>query len=190
MADYYTLLDFTLPFYEIHGQTQKMHDDCVITQRIVELVFDTQADNVDDAITNYVSTHGLSFPGDHLRRDLFEIVIKHYNKMADTDENLVGCLSVNIRVGLPNDGVCFYTDENADPSQVVALGRLFAEVCGLDGPWGFEYSNTCSKPRSDAYGGGAVVFTRTTEKWMNTYSWMTKEIDKINARRTKKAKKK
>jgi hypothetical protein len=190
MADYYTLLDFTLPFYEIHGQTQKMHDDCVITKRIVELVFEHQTDNVDDAITNYLNEHGTSFPADHLRRDLFEIVVRHYNKMVEDNDNEGECLSVNIRVGPPNDGVCFYTDENADPSQVVKLGRLFAEVCGLDGVWGFEYTNTCSRPRADAYGGGAVVFTRTSENWMNTYHWMTKKIDQINARRAKKAKKK
>jgi hypothetical protein len=184
MADYYTLLDFTLPFYEMHGQTQKMHDDCVIANRILELVFEHQIDDVDDAIEEY----GTASNDDHLRRDLFEIVIKYYKKMLDEDD-LVDSISVNIRVGPPNDGVCFYTDENADPNQVVWLARLFAEVCGMNGVWGFEYSNTCSRPRADAYGGGAVVFTLTTEKWMNTYHWMTKEIDKINARRAKKAKK-
>lgn len=41
-----------------------------------------------------------------------------------------------------------------------------------EGAIGFEFSNDCSKHRSDAFGGGAVFITKDNEKWMNTWQWL------------------
>jgi len=30
-------------------------------------------------------------------------------------------------------------------------------ILGLTGTWGFEWAHTCSKPRPDAFGGGACL---------------------------------
>ena len=37
---------------------------------------------------------------------------------------------------------------------------------------GFEWSASCSKPRTDAYGGGAVYITASETKWMTTWDWI------------------
>jgi hypothetical protein len=36
----------------------------------------------------------------------------------------------------------------------------------------FEWSNDCSKPRTDAYGGGAAIITATEIKTMSTCEWL------------------
>ncbi|MGC8732291.1 MAG: hypothetical protein ACP5RC_08540, partial [Halothiobacillaceae bacterium] len=50
-----------------------------------------------------------------------------------------------------------HDDFSGDPERVIAFVLLCAEQFGLKGLWGFEYANTCSKPRLDAFGGGAHV---------------------------------
>jgi hypothetical protein len=37
----------------------------------------------------------------------------------------------------------------------------------------FEWSHDCSKPRVDAYGGGAAIITASEIKTMNTSDWLT-----------------
>ncbi len=39
-------------------------------------------------------------------------------------------------------------------------------------PMGFEWSNTCSKARLDAFGGGAVWITKEGTEWMTTCGWL------------------
>jgi hypothetical protein len=38
----------------------------------------------------------------------------------------------------------------------------------------FEWSHDCSKPRTDAYGGGAAVITAKKIKTMSTFEWLRK----------------
>lgn len=40
----------------------------------------------------------------------------------------------------------------------------------------FHWSNTCSKPRTDAYGGGACIITKKGVHYMNTYQWATQKL--------------
>ncbi len=37
---------------------------------------------------------------------------------------------------------------------------------------GFEYANTCSNPRPDGFGGGAVFVTKDDIKTIHSYSWL------------------
>ena len=39
----------------------------------------------------------------------------------------------------------------------------------------FEWSNDCSKPRTDAYGGGAAIITARKIKTMTTGEWLAKQ---------------
>jgi predicted Rdx family selenoprotein len=41
---------------------------------------------------------------------------------------------------------------------------------------GFEWANTCSKPRLDAFGGGAMVIRAfTATEWLSTSRWLQEE---------------
>ena len=43
----------------------------------------------------------------------------------------------------------------------------------------FEWANDCSKPRTDAYGGGAAIITATKIKTMNTGQWLQQNASPV-----------
>jgi hypothetical protein len=45
----------------------------------------------------------------------------------------------------------------------------------------FQWSHDCSKPRTDAYGGGAAVITAQKIKTISTGAWLQKEIARLPA---------
>lgn len=50
-----------------------------------------------------------------------------------------------------------------------------AEAFDLKGLWGFTYALTCSRPRIDAFGGGAHVIDLGARKsigWTSTQEWL------------------
>jgi hypothetical protein len=42
-----------------------------------------------------------------------------------------------------------------DPQQVILFVQRCAEAFDLSGRWGLQWANTCSRPRVNAFGGGA-----------------------------------
>jgi hypothetical protein len=71
-------------------------------------------------------------------------------------------------------------DEGAgDPESVIRFVEICAAEFGLSGRWGFQYSNMCSKPRLDGFGGGAHVLnlaTGETIAWIDTENWIVQTI--------------
>lgn len=66
-------------------------------------------------------------------------------------------------------------DVTGDPEQVLTFVKRCAEACGLTGRWGFEWANTCSRPRINAFGGGAHVLDLaegSTVAWTDTNGWL------------------
>lgn len=43
---------------------------------------------------------------------------------------------------------------------------------GIEGPFGFEWALTCSKPRLDGFGGGAVLIWPDRVRWLSTARWL------------------
>jgi hypothetical protein len=69
---------------------------------------------------------------------------------------------------------------SGDPERVIAFVLLCAEKFDLKGLWGFEYANTCSKPRLDAFGGGAHVIdlgARKSVGWTSTNEWLCRALE-------------
>ena len=48
-------------------------------------------------------------------------------------------------------------DVTGDPERLIQFVKRCAAEFGLTGRWGFQYANTCSRPRLDGFGGGAHV---------------------------------
>lgn len=70
-------------------------------------------------------------------------------------------------------------DESGDVEAVIAFVLRLAEDLDLAGLWGFEHSTTCSRPRLDAFGGGAHVINLTARKvigWVNTQTWLAQAL--------------
>lgn len=66
-------------------------------------------------------------------------------------------------------------DGTGDQETLIAFVRLCATEFGLSGRWGFQYANTCSRPRVDAFGGGGHVLdlgTGKTVDWIDTQGWL------------------
>src|SRR3546814_2235980 len=66
-------------------------------------------------------------------------------------------------------------DVTGDPEQVLTFVKRCAEAFALTGRWGFEWANTCSRPRINAFGGGAHVVDLadgSTIAWTDTNGWL------------------
>lgn len=73
-----------------------------------------------------------------------------------------------------------HDDGTGDPEYVIAFVRRCAAAFGLTGRWGFQYANTCSRPRLDGFGGGAHVLdlaTGGTVAWTYTGGWLAAVLD-------------
>ena len=67
--------------------------------------------------------------------------------------------------------------ENGSIDEIIAfvqhlLARFNYTTCVT-----MEWSNDCSKPRADAFGGGAAVVTATEAIYINTTQWVQRQVD-------------
>ena len=70
-------------------------------------------------------------------------------------------------------------DMTGDPERLLQFVKRCGAEFGLMGRWGFQYANTCSKPRLDGFGGGAHVIdlaTGETVDWIYTDGWLNQTI--------------
>ena len=71
-------------------------------------------------------------------------------------------------------------DVTGDPERLIQFVKRCAAEFGLTGRWGFQYANTCSRPRPDGFGGGAHVLdlaTGETVAWIYTDGWLASVLD-------------
>ncbi len=71
------------------------------------------------------------------------------------------------------DGTVWVGSEDlGDVDYTADLVQAFLKRFDLDLVVSFEWANTCSKPRLDAFGGGAVVISRRNADWFNTRTFV------------------
>jgi hypothetical protein len=71
-------------------------------------------------------------------------------------------------------------DVTGDPECLIQFVKLCAAEFDLKGLWGFQYANTCSRARLNAFGGGAHVLdlaTGETVDWIDTDGWLAVVLD-------------
>ena len=74
----------------------------------------------------------------------------------------------------------FHDDGQGDVEGVIRFVLRLAEDLDLTGLWGFDYANTCSRPRLEAFGGGAHVIDLGARKsigWISTHEWLTAALN-------------
>jgi hypothetical protein len=71
-----------------------------------------------------------------------------------------------------------YSDTSGTPEDAAALVQEFLSRFRPDDVLAFEWANTCSRPRLDAYGGGAVVVTAEEQRWMSSAQWLVEHSDR------------
>jgi hypothetical protein len=80
-------------------------------------------------------------------------------------------------------------DVTGDPQQVILFVRRCAEAFALTGRWGFQWANSCSRPRVNAFGGGGHVLdleTRETIAWTDTNGWLSRTLAISRAKRRRR----
>lgn len=91
----------------------------------------------------------------------------------------------------PGRSVLWFHDDDGqgDVEGVIRFVLRLAEDLDLTGLWGFDYAHTCSRPRLEAFGGGAHVIdlgARKSVGWLSTHEWLTaalngEDIDAVEA---------
>ncbi len=60
------------------------------------------------------------------------------------------------------------SDDSGDVDYTADLAQAFLKRFDLDRVVGFQWANSCSRPRLDAFGGGAVAVSRRHTVWFDT----------------------
>ncbi len=71
------------------------------------------------------------------------------------------------------------SSEDGGIDAVCAFIQHLLKMFDPQGRVAFEWSNDCSKPRVDAYGGGAALVTAEEIKTMNTAEWLDQQATNI-----------
>ena len=77
----------------------------------------------------------------------------------------------------PESSILWFHDDDGegDIEGVISFVLRLAEEIDLTGLWGFEVAYTCSRPRLDAFGGGAHAIDLGNRKsigWASTHAWL------------------
>lgn len=68
-----------------------------------------------------------------------------------------------------------HSDQYGEPEHVIAFVLRCADALNLRGVWGFTWSLSCSRPRLDAFGGGAHIIDLgkgETIAWVDCSNWV------------------
>ena len=76
--------------------------------------------------------------------------------------------------------IWIHDDAHGDVEAVIRFVLRLADDLNLTGLWGFQYALTCSRPRLDAFGGGAHVIDLSTRKsigWTSSQEWLSAALN-------------
>lgn len=109
-----------------------------------------------------------------------EIFVQLRDEDDLTDDPRFGGFDLSRQDGPESSVLWIHDDDSGDVESVIAFVLRLAAELDLTGLWGFEYALTCSRPRLDAFGGGAHVIdlgARTTIGWTNTNEWLAAALN-------------
>ena len=76
-----------------------------------------------------------------------------------------------VDASVEDDGVWFSADESVNLEHMELIARALIEELEIDEPFYASWAYTCSKPRIDEFGGGAMVIKRGYETyWVDAMS--------------------
>jgi hypothetical protein len=98
----------------------------------------------------------------------------------DADEPEVAGLTL-VRQDAPEGSTLWiHDDDHGDVEAVIRFVLRLADELDLTGRWGFQYALTCSRPRLDAFGGGAHVIDLGARKsigWTSSQEWLVTALN-------------
>ena len=98
----------------------------------------------------------------------------------DTDDPEVAGFDL-VRQDAPDGNILWiHDDEHGDVEAVIRFMLRLADDFNLTGLWEFQYALTCSKPRLNAFGGGAHVIDLGARKsigWTSSQEWLSAALN-------------
>ena len=76
--------------------------------------------------------------------------------------------------------IWIHDDDQGNVEAVIRFVLRLAAELDLTGLWGFQYALTCSRPRLDAFGGGAHVIDLGARKsfgWTSSHEWLAAALN-------------
>ncbi len=101
---------------------------------------------------------------------------RHFSDELDIDGQMPGFALFATPTAEQPALLWIYDNGSGDTDHVLAFVSELGPMLGITGPWGFEWSHTCSKPRLDAIGGGACIIDLATGETRDTISTMTRTL--------------
>lgn len=71
-----------------------------------------------------------------------------------------------------------FSEESGNVEYAVNFVQAILRRFDPKGKVGFDWAETCDRPRTGQFGGGAVVVTATRTKYISTTVWLQKEMSK------------
>ncbi|TKD13476.1 hypothetical protein FBT96_19435 [Rhodobacter capsulatus] len=110
------------------------------------------------------------------------LALFHALRAADEDANDPEVAGFDLALQDAPEGsiLWIHDDEHGDVEAVIRFVLRLAEDLDLTGLWGFQYALTCSRPRLDAFGGGAHVIDLGARKsigWSSTNEWLAAALN-------------
>ena len=99
---------------------------------------------------------------------------------GERDEPLCSGFELTLQEGDADRILWIHDDACGDVEQVIGFVLRLAQEFDLKGLWGFDYANTCSRPRVGAFGGGAHVIdlgARNSIGWTSTQEWLAAALN-------------
>lgn len=109
--------------------------------------------------------------------DLF-LRLREEDEASDDPE--VSGFALSLPDGPGSSVLWFHDDGQGDVEGVIRFVLRLAEELDLTGLWGFDYASTCSRPRLEAFGGGAHIIdlgARKSVGWISTHEWLTAALN-------------
>lgn len=75
--------------------------------------------------------------------------------------------------------ICLYAYEHGDLERLAGCVQDFLAKFRPRDCFGLTFAFTCSKPRPDEFGGGAVFVTARGQKWLSARVWLGEQRDEF-----------
>lgn len=158
MANYYTHGSFIIPLTSEQVEFGLSLIECVCDKKL-------------DLLNNYKRKAASKYE---------ESVYKLAKKLARR-LYLYGCeeFQFSFDVEETNEGLCLYSFESFNTEQAATFTHLLLKHFDLNHIVAIEAAHSCSRPRSDGFGGHAAVVSKLGVKWMSTYDWVKKQKKRL-----------
>ncbi len=158
MADFYTLASFIIPCSEEQAAT---------AVNALELI--------NGEVTEFAEAAILKTDGEVLTPE--EKIIHHcfFNHPDQDKDNSIKNLNWSFNTGFCSEGLWVYTDESIDTEQAAIFTQAVLLSFNLPSIVEIQAAHTCSKQRTDAFGGHACIVTKDHIRWNELYSFLEAE---------------